>query len=264
MEPATCRHEAGQATTSRISKHAQIGENVTIGHDVVIADGARVGDNVIIEHGAIIYENVEIGANCFVGAQCILGERLSGYLSDPSYVNPPLIIGESSVIRSGTIIYAACRIGRGFQTGHRAVIREKSIFGDNCSFGTLSQSDGQITVGNNCRFHNNVFIATFTTCEDDVHFYPMSCTVDSLHPPCQKGREGPYVERGTIVGARVLLLPRVRIGSGAVIAGASVVTHDVPKDMVVAGAPAKVIKNKGEVRCHLEDRPAYEVALEPA
>lgn len=264
MEQTTCRQEAGQATTSRISKSAHIGDNVTFGHDVVIADGARIGDNVIIEHGAIIYENVQIGANCFVGAQCILGERLSGYLSDPSYVNPPLTIGESSVIRSGTIIYASCSIGKGFQTGHRAVIREKSLFGDNCSFGTLSQSDGQIKVGDNCRFHNNVFIATYTTCEDDVHFYPMSCTVDSLHPPCQKGREGPYVERGAIVGAKVMLLPRVRIGSGAVVAGASVVTHDVPKGMVVAGVPAKVIKKRDEVRCHLEDRPAYEVALEPA
>jgi hypothetical protein len=32
--------------------------------------------------------------------------------------------------------------------------------------------------------------------------------------------------------------------------------------MVVAGAPARVIKRKDEVRCHLEDRPAYEVATE--
>jgi hypothetical protein len=32
--------------------------------------------------------------------------------------------------------------------------------------------------------------------------------------------------------------------------------------MVVAGAPAKAIKKKEEVRCHVEDRPAYEVALE--
>jgi 2,3,4,5-tetrahydropyridine-2-carboxylate N-succinyltransferase len=98
--------------------------------------------------------------------------------------------------------------------------------------------------------------------ENDVHFYPMSCTVDSLHPPCQKGRSGPYFESGVIVGAKVLVLPRVRIGAGAVLAGASVVTHDVAPNMVVAGAPAKVIKKKEDVRCHLEDRPAYEVALE--
>lgn len=249
-------------TNGRISKDAKIGANVRISGDVFIAAGAEIGDNCLIEPGAIIYENVKLGANSYVGAQCILGERLYGYLSDPSYVNPSLIIGETSVIRSGTIIYADCVIGKGFQTGHRAVIRENSKFGDLCSFGTMAQSDGHIVVGDRCRFHNNVFIATYTTCEDNVHFYPMSCTVDSLHPPCQKGREGPYLESNVIVGAKVLILPRVRVGNGSIIAGASVVTHTVPAGMVVAGMPAKVIKAKSEVRCHVEDRPAYEVAAE--
>lgn len=251
-----------RSSLPNVSGEAKIGNNVKIAPDVFVYAGAEIGDDVIIEPGAIIYENVRIGSGTYIGAQCIIGERQSGYLSDPSYVNPETTIGASSVIRSGTIIYSSCAIGSGFQTGHRAVIREHSNFGDNCSFGTLSQSDGHIKVGNNCRFHNNVFIATFTTCEDNVHFYPMACTVDSLHPPCQKGREGPYFESGVIVGAKVLVLPRVRVGSQSVIAGASVVTHDVPSGKVVAGAPAKVMKAREEVRCHLENRPAYDVALE--
>jgi acetyltransferase-like isoleucine patch superfamily enzyme len=245
-----------------VSKNAKIGSNVRMAADAIVYDGAEIGENCVIEHGAIIYENVRLGANSYVGAQCILGERVHGFRTNPDYVNPPLTIGADSTIRSGTIIYASCSMGKSFNTGHRAVIREESHFGDNCSFGTLSQSDGQIQIGDNCRFHNNVFIATFTTCEDNVHFYPMSCTVDSLHPPCQVGRQGPYLESNVIVGAKVLLLPRVRVGTGAVVAGASVVTHDVPENMVVAGAPARVIKRKDEVRCHLEDRPAYEVATE--
>lgn len=240
-----------------------MGSGVKIAPDVFIYDGAEIGDNVVIEPGVVIYENVQIGRGSFIGAQCILGERLAAFRTDPDYLNPVCSIGPSSTVRSGTIIYAGCTTGENFQTGHRAVIRENSHFGSNCAFGTLSQSDGQIKVGDNCRFHNNVFIATYTTIEDNVHFYPMSCTTDSLHPPCQKGRQGPYVETGAIVGAQVLLLPRVRIGSGAVVAGGSVVSHDVPANMVVAGSPARVIKNKAEVRCHLEGRPAYEVAVEP-
>jgi len=251
-----------QPCTYQVSPSASIGKDVSIGPFAVIFDNAVIEDGVVIGAGAIIYENVHVGKNTNVGAQCILGERLADYLRNKDYKNPPLTIGPDSVIRSGTIIYAGCKIGSKFQTGNRAVIREESNFGDNCSFGTLSQSDGQITVGNNCRFHNNVFIATYTTIEDNAQFYPMSCTVDSLHPPCQKSRQGPHVERDVIVGAKVLLLPRVRIGAGAVIAGASVVTHDVPPNMVVAGAPARVLKRKDEIRCHIEDRPAYEVAPE--
>lgn len=240
----------------------KIGSAVSLAPDVIIKAGVEIGDNVIIEHGVIIYENVFIGSNTFIGAQCILGERLATFYNDSNYTNPTLTIGPESTIRSGTIIYANCILGRRFQTGHRAVIRENSNFGENCSFGTLSQSDGHIKVGNNCRFHNNVFIATYTTVEDNVHFFPMSCTVDSLHPPCQKGREGPHIESDAIVGAKVLILPRVRVGRGAVIAGASVVTHDVLPNMVAAGAPARMIRNKADVRCHIENRPAYEVALE--
>jgi len=245
-----------------IANGAHLGSGVRLYPDVVIADGARIGDDVVIEPGVVIFENVHIGSGTYIGAQCILGERLAAFRTDRSYVNPVLSIGANSTIRSGTIIYAGCTMGESFQTGHRAVIREYSRFGSDCAFGTLSQSDGQITVGNNCRFHNNVFIATYTTIEDNVHFYPMSATTDSLHPPCQRGRQGPYLEAGAIVGARVLLLPRVRIGTGAVVAGGSVVTKDVAANMVVAGSPARAVKDRSEVRCHLEDRPAYEVALE--
>lgn len=250
------------APNASISSDAVIGKDVTIHDFVVIKSGARIADGVTIETGSIIYENAIIGANTFIGAQCIIGERLVGYLREETYENPPTTIGENSVIRSGTIIYANCSFGTNFQTGNRAVIREESYFGNNCSFGTLSQSDGQIKVGDNCRFHNNVFIATYTTCEDNVHFYPMSCTTDSLHPPCQIGREGPYLESGVIIGARVLLLPRVRLGAGAIVAGGSVVSHNVEPNMVVAGVPARAIKKKNEIRCHLQDRPAYEVAIE--
>lgn len=241
-----------------ISASAQLGQNVTIGPFAYIADGAILEDGVCVEAGAIIYENVHLGSGTFVGAQCILGERLSTYKTDPAYINTPLIVGQNSTIRSGTIIYAGCKMGRNFQTGNRAVIREESIFGDDCSFGTLAQSDGYIKVGDKCRFHNNVFISTYTTVEEGVHFYPMSCTVDSLHPPCQVGREGPYFERGVIVGAKCLILPRVRIGAGTVIAGGSIVTHSLPPNVVAVGAPAKVLRRKDEVRCHIEDRPAYE------
>ncbi len=251
-----------RSKTSAISPLARIGQGVKLAPFVYIADNAVIGDNVQIEPGAIIYENVVIGAGSFIGAQCILGEKLSTSLNDNEYTNPPLVIGAQSTIRSGTIIYAGSTMGHHFRTGHRAVIRERSMFGDDCSFGTLSQSDGHIKVGNGCRFHNNVFISTYTTVGDNVHFYPMSCTVDSLHPPCKKGREGPHIESNVIIGAKALLMPRVRIGAGAVIAGASVVTHDVPANMVAAGHPAKVIKNKADVRCHIEDRPAYDVAAE--
>lgn len=44
-----------------------------------------------------------------------------------------------------------------------------------------------------------------------------------------------------------MILEGVRIGTGAVVAAGSVVTKDVPPNvMVVAGAPAKIIKEKDD------------------
>ena len=43
-----------------------------------------------------------------------------------------------------------------------------------------------------------------------------------------------------------VVIEGVRIGRGAVIAAGAIVTHDVPANMVAAGCPAKIIKEKDE------------------
>ncbi len=63
------------------------------------------------------------------------------------------------------------------------------------------------------------------------------------------GVEGrPHVEapvrigNGTWVGARAMILPGVTIGKRVVVAAGSVVTRDVPDDVLVAGNPARVVR----------------------
>ena len=55
---------------------------------------------------------------------------------------------------------------------------------------------------------------------------------------CKKVIIGKYVW----VGAKVIILPGIHIGDGAVIAAGSVVTKDVPKYAVVGGNPARILK----------------------
>ena len=45
-----------------------------------------------------------------------------------------------------------------------------------------------------------------------------------------------------IIGSGVTINPRIKIGNGVVIGGGSVVTRDIPEYVVVAGVPAKVIR----------------------
>lgn len=49
--------------------------------------------------------------------------------------------------------------------------------------------------------------------------------------------------RGCYIGAGALILPGVTVGEGAVVAAGAVVTRDVPAHKVVAGVPARVLKD---------------------
>jgi len=58
------------------------------------------------------------------------------------------------------------------------------------------------------------------------------------------GTVAPVVlKRGCYLGAGCLVLPGVTIGERAVVAAGAVVTRDVPPDTVVAGVPARVVKD---------------------
>lgn len=48
------------------------------------------------------------------------------------------------------------------------------------------------------------------------------------------------------IGSKVIILPGVSIGEGAVVGAGSVVTKDIPKYAVVGGNPAKVLKYRNE------------------
>ena len=54
--------------------------------------------------------------------------------------------------------------------------------------------------------------------------------------------EGSMVDMNAVIGARGKIGKRVHLGAGAVVAAGSVVTEDVPAGVVVAGSPAKIIK----------------------
>jgi acetyltransferase-like isoleucine patch superfamily enzyme len=50
------------------------------------------------------------------------------------------------------------------------------------------------------------------------------------------------------IGARVMLLPNVRVGPNAIVGAGSVVTKDVAPDSVVAGNPARIVSSLDEYR----------------
>jgi maltose O-acetyltransferase len=52
------------------------------------------------------------------------------------------------------------------------------------------------------------------------------------------------IEDDVWIGARVTILPGVKIGRGAIIGAGSVVTSDIPPYCIVAGNPARIIRSR--------------------
>ena len=65
-----------------------------------------------------------------------------------------------------------------------------------------------------------------------------------------QGQTGGRIEIGDDVwiGGQAVILPGVKIGSHVIVAAASVVTRDIPDYSVVAGAPARVVRDRRERR----------------
>jgi galactoside O-acetyltransferase len=95
--------------------------------------------------------------------------------------------------------------------------------------------DGHIYAGDYCMFGPNVVIAT------------------SGHPVLPILRENHYVYnlpvrigRNVWVGSGVQILPGVTIGDNSVVGAGSVVTGDIPANVVAFGVPCKVVREIGE------------------
>ena len=58
------------------------------------------------------------------------------------------------------------------------------------------------------------------------------------------GKRHPTLGNNVMVGAGAIVLGNITIGDNAKVAAGSVVVHDVPRDVTVAGVPAKVVRDR--------------------
>ena len=188
-----------------------------------------------------LYSGIKLDADVVIEDYCIIGAPPRGYREGELETT----IGPNACIRSHTVIYAGNRIGKNFQTGNKANIRELNIIGDNVSIGTLSIIEHHVTIGNNVRIHSQVFIPEYSVLEDDTWIGPNVVLTNAKYPAsrdAKKNLQGVLIKRGAKIGANSTILPGVIIGTHALVGAGSVVAHDVPDDAVVVGNPARVIK----------------------
>lgn len=99
-----------------------------------------------------------------------------------------------------------------------------------------------IGCANEVKIGNNVLVASRVTILD--HFHGNITSEDINTPPSKRPLSSKPVCIGNNVwiGEGVAIMPGVTIGDNVIIGANAVVTHSFPKNVVIAGVPAKIIK----------------------
>lgn len=107
-------------------------------------------------------------------------------------------------------------------------------------------------IGHNARLDHDVVIGDDVLMGPDVVMMSAGHAYEDPTIPInlqgQTPRRPIHVGNDVWIGTRVIVLPGVHIGDGAVVGANAVVTRDVPPGAVVAGVPARVVQMRGARR----------------
>ena len=129
-------------------------------------------------------------------------------------IEPGAFIREQAIIEDGAVVMMGATINIG------AVVGEGTMIDMNATLG------GRATTGKN------------------VHVGAGAVLAGVIEPP---SASPVVIDDNVLIGANAVILEGVHVGEGAIVAAGAIVTQDVPAGAVVAGTPAKVIKQTSEV-----------------
>jgi len=125
--------------------------------------------------------------------------------------------------------------------------------GDDTKIGAFVEIQKNASVGRRCKVSSHTFVCEGVTIEDNVFIghgvmfindsYPRATTQDGgLQTERDWHVETTIVKRGASIGSGATILSKVTIGENAIVGAGSVVTRDVPPNVIVAGNPARVLR----------------------
>lgn len=219
---------------------------------------SNFGKNTILQFPIVRGGKGSLGIldNSFIGRDSQLSVGIEGELSigNYAYISPKsiiivspeknLIIGNNFKIGEDSKIY----VGNDWIVGDNVKIETK------CSISAREpQYCGKLFIGNSTHIGDStiidtvddVFIGTEVAIGPNCTLYTHDHIYSDKNLPAWKGgiiKKPITIEDGVWIGSGVTILPGVVIGKRAVIAAGSIVTKNVPSNMIYGGIPAKLLK----------------------
>lgn len=230
---------------------ARLGSDVEVGIYTIIEDGAVIGDGCRIGHHAVIHAGSVIGANVRIDDHAVIGKLpMAARRSKTTQAGrtlEPVSIGEGSIIGTGAIVYAGAVIGSGVLIADTASVREDVTIGDGTIIGRNAMIDNRVTIGSRCKIQTDVYICAYSVIGDDCFIAPCVATSNDNYAGRWKERtkyyKGVTVADGGRIGVNATLLPGRTVSTDGLAAAGSVVTHDIPGGTIVAGNPARSLRD---------------------
>jgi acetyltransferase-like isoleucine patch superfamily enzyme len=125
--------------------------------------------------------------------------------------------------------------------------------GDETKIGAFVEIQKNASVGKRCKISSHTFICEGVTIEDNVFIGHGVIFINDLYPRATRATGGlqteadwsvgrTVVKKGASIGSGATILANTRVGENAIIGAGAIVTKDVPANTIVAGNPARILR----------------------
>jgi len=228
----------GIDSTSFIHPKAKLGNNVSLGKNVVISSGCVIGDNIKIFHNTVLHDDVVVGNDCLIFSNVSIREKC--------------VIGNRVIIHPGTVVGSD---GFGYDPDENGVFHKIHQIG-------IVKIENDVELGANVCIDRASTGATVikkgVKIDNLVHVAHNVVIGDNTVIAAQAGISGSTkIGKNCLIAGQVGIVGHIEIADNVTIIAQSGISKGISKSGTYFGSPAKEMGTALRLEGHIRSLPEY-------